>query len=652
MKNDKQRNIKGIYNGSIRTNGKGYGFFRTPKINSFVEVSPIDLNTALDLDTVEVEVVGRSKYGDLKGKVKKIIKRNKDTWVGIVKKKYLKKEKKYFFHPDDFRFYPDVEIINIDQFKDLKEDDKVALKMITWTSSKRPVRMKIISVLGKIGDNETEMKAAVMDKGLSFSFPKEVEKAAKELKIKSKKLIADEIPKRKDLRHLNVFTIDPADAKDFDDAISVEKLDNGNYSIGVHIADPTFFVTPNSVIDKEARKRATSIYLVDRTIPMLPEVLSNDLCSLNPNEEKLAFSCVFEMDKDANVIKEWFGKTIIISKRRFNYIEAQGILDKKEGEYYDDLKILSELSDKMNKDNLKGGAIEFSSVEVKFKLDEKKFPIDIYIKPHVHTMEIIEEFALLANKRISIYASLDKEGRKTDNPFIYRIHEKPKPEKIADVIKFLSKFNYNPDVNGDGNLSSKEINKILDAHKGKAEENLISLSILRSMQKAVYSTVPKGHYGLGFAYYSHFTSPIRRYPDMIAHRFLLKYLEGKKVDKKLKEEIQIEAIHSSEMEQKAVDAERQSIKFKYTQYYSKRVGEDFFGMIVNITKNGFFVEHLKTKASGFVSIRETSADWVFSEEDMTIKNKRTKKIYSIGQSVKTIIKEVDLIKMRIDLELV
>jgi len=306
----------------------------------------------------------------------------------------------------------------------------------------------------------------------------------------------------------------------------------------------------------------------------------------------------------------------------------------------------------MDKDNLKGGAIEFSSVEVKFKLDEKKFPIEIYVKPHVHTMEIIEEFALLANKRISIYASLDKEGRKTDNPFIYRIHEKPKPEKIADVIKFLSKFNYNPDVNGDGNLSSKEINKILDDHKGKAEENLISLSILRSMQKAVYSTVPKGHYGLGFAYYSHFTSPIRRYPDMIAHRFLLKYLEGKKVDKKLKEEIQIEAIHSSEMEQKAVDAERQSIKFKYTQYYSKRVGEDFFGMIVNITKNGFFVEHLKTKASGFVSIRETSSDWVFSEEDMTIKNKRTKVLYNIGQSVKTVIKEVDLIKMRIDLELV
>ncbi len=654
MNKNKHENFNKNFQGSLRTNGRGFGYFRTPEIDGFVEILPEDLNMALDLDTVEVKIIGKTSDGELKGEVVKIIKRNKTVWVGIIKNysdKRSRKNKSYFY-ADDFRFYPKTEIVNMDSFKSLKDDKKVAVKLISWKDSKSKAKVKITTVLGKVGENETEMKSAVLDRGLAFTFPKEVQEAAEKLKKAAPEMIKKEIKNRRDLRNLNVFTIDPADAKDFDDAISVEKLENGNYSVGVHIADPTFFVKPGEIIDNEARERATSIYLVDRTIPMLPEVLSNELCSLNPNEEKLAFSCIFEMDKGAKVISEWIGKTIILSKRRFNYLEAQEILDKKEGEYYNDLQILSDLADKMDERKVREGAIEFSSTEVKFRMDDKKFPTDIYVKTHVHTMEIIEEFALLSNRRISIFASLNEDGEKTENPFIYRVHDKPKQEKITAVIEFLNKFGYNPDIDGDGNLTSREINRALEAHKGKPEENLISLSILRSMQKAVYSTNTTGHFGLGFKYYTHFTSPIRRYPDMIAHRYLVKYLAGKKVPKEEKKEIEKLAIHSSEMEQKAVDAERQSIKFKYTQYYSRRIEEEFYGMIVNITKNGFFVENLKTKASGFVSVRDIEGEWEYDEENLTLKQRGSKNIYRIGQNVKTKIKEVDLEKMRIDLSLI
>lgn len=496
------------------------------------------------------------------------------------------------------------------------------------------------------------MKAAVYDRGLVMGFPEEVEKAAAKLKEKAPELIAEDLPHRKDLRHLNVFTIDPADAKDFDDAISVEYLENGNVRVGVHIADPTFFVKEKSVIDKEAYERGTSIYLVDRTIPMLPEVLSNDLCSLNPNEDKMAFSLIFELDKEANIINEEFVSSIINSKRRFNYLEAQEIIDRNEGDYLKELKTLIDLTDKLEAKRVKNGSIQFNSFEVKFKLDEKKFPVDVYVKPHTRTMDLIEEFALLANKRISHFVA-ESNGERNKNPFIFRIHDKPKQEKITEVINFLNKIGKSPDTNSDGMLSAREMNNILERSKGTPEEGILSLSILRSMQKAIYGSEARGHFGLAFDYYTHFTSPIRRYPDMIAHRLVKKYLAGEKVSEKEVAKIQKAAEHASEMEQKAVAAERDSIAFKMAQYYSVRIGEKFFGIITGVMKFGIFVENEKTKAQGMLSVRNLGNDFfVYDNDKQILKGEKTGKVYKLGDKIETKVISVNVEERKIDLGLI
>ncbi len=640
--------------GQIRTSGRGFGYLRLPEFEDVIEIQPSNMNTALDFDTVEVETRGINENKNIDGVVKKIIKRDKITWVGVVKEVFNrhthKKEKT--FSPDSFRFYPETKIVNLERFRKLKDNKKIVVKLEKWDNPKAPAEIKITKILGKIGENETEMQAAIYDRGLVMGFSKEVEDAAAQLKEKSKELIEKEINTRKDLRELKVFTIDPADAKDFDDALHVKKLDNGNIEVGVHIADPTFFVKPNSVIDKEAQKRATSIYLVDRTIPMLPEVLSNDLCSLNPNEDKLSFSLIFELNKNAEVISEWFGETVINSKRRFNYIEAQEIIDAKNGDLLDELELLMGLTEKLEKKRIKDGSIEFSSYEPKFKMDEEKFPTEIYIKPHVRTMDMIEEFALLANKRISMFISLNSDGLETKNPFIYRVHDKPKMEKITEVIDFLSKMNIYPDTDKDGNLSAKEINKVFERFRGTPEENILSLSILRSMQKAVYSPEIRGHFGLAFKYYTHFTSPIRRYPDDIAHRLVKKYLAKQPISAKEKQKIAIMAQHSSDMEQRAVMAERESIAFKYAQYYSKRIGETFVGIITGVAKFGFFVENEKTKAQGMVSVRAIGNDFYqYDEEKNILIGKSTGKIFKIGEKIKTKVINVNVNERKIDLEI-
>jgi len=576
--------------------------------------------------------------------------------VGVIRDVYSERGdgKELQFVPDDNRFYPKTVIDNLGDFPRLKSDEKVLVKLVEFKNALSAAHIKIEKILGKVGDNETEMKAAVYDRGLVMGFSEEIEKAAAEIKEKSEKMIADDMPNRKDLRNLKVFTIDPADAKDFDDAISVEYLKDGNYRIGVHIADPTFFVKPGSVIDREAQERATSIYLVDRTIPMLPEVLSNDLCSLNPNEDKMAFSLIFDMDKDGNVLEEWFGKTIINSKRRFNYLEAQDLLDGKipdEGDYKKDLEVLTNLADKLEAKRVKAGSIQFNSVEVKFELDENKFPIRIYQKPHVRTMDLIEEFALLSNRQISRRVAVT-DGERNKNPFIFRIHDLPKQEKVTEVIKFLEKIGRPADSNSDGMLSAREMNKVLRESKDTPEEGILSLSILRTMQKAIYGTESRGHFGLAFNYYSHFTSPIRRYPDMIAHRLAVRYLAGEKVPEKEIARIQKLAEHSSEMEQKAVAAERESIAFKQAQYYSVRIGEEFFGIITGVMKFGFFVENLETKAQGMVSVRNIGDDFfVFDKDNNTLKGQKSGKVFKLGDKVKTKIDSVDVESRKIDLTL-
>ncbi len=646
--------MKNIYKGQIRTNKKGFGYFRNEELESFVEIEPRNLNTALDFDTVEIQLLGKNKFGDYAGKVLKVLKRDKEVWVGIIKEVYNeeKHKKEATFIPDSFRFYPKTKITNLEKFHKLKDNKKILVELVEWKNANHPAKIKIKKILGKIGENETEMQAAVLNQGLIMGFPPEIEEEARKLKARSKHLIDEDRPNRKDLTDLDIFTIDPADAKDFDDAIHVKNLPNGNVEIGVHIADPTFFVKENGIIDKEAKKRATSIYLVDRTIPMLPEVLSNDLCSLNPNEEKMAFSIIWELDQNAQIINEWIGKTIIKSKRRFNYLEAQEIADKGEGDFVNELKTLLKYTDILEKERIKNGSIEFSSIEPKFKMDENKFPYEIYIKPHVRMMSMIEEFALLANKQISRYVSLDTNGNTTNNPFIYRIHDKPKQEKITEVLAFLKKLNIYPDTNEDGLLSAQEINNILDKFKGHPEESVLSLSILRSMQKAKYSTEPIGHFGLNFKYYTHFTSPIRRYPDQIAHKLLIKYLKGENVPEKEKTKIQALAEHSSEMEQKAVTAERDSISFKYCQYFSVRIGEKFSGIITGVKKFGIFVEDEKTYAQGFINVRNLGDDFYeYDDKNQILKGQKNKKIFKIGQKINAKVLNVNVNERKIDLEL-
>ena len=644
-----------IFTGKIRINKKGIGFFRGEGVKDFITVMNEDIKTALDFDKVKIEVIGKNKWGELTGKVTEIIKRDKNVWTGVYREIINKKTniKQMAFVADNDRFYPETKIKNLQEYESkIDSNTKILTELVEWKNINSPAILKITKILGKIGEHETETKAAIYDRGLVMGFSNEAENAAAEIKKNSEKLIANDLLNRKDLRDLNVFTIDPADAKDFDDAIDIQFLENGNYKIGVHIADPTFFIQPNSILDNVAKERATSIYLIDRTIPMLPEVLSNDLCSLNPNEDKMAFSIIFEMDNNANIINEWIGKTIINSKRRFNYIEAQNILDDKHGDYFKELKTLIDIADKLEAKRVKNGSIQFNSTEVKFKLDNNKLPIDIYQKKHVHTMDLIEEFALLSNKSISRFAAADSNLKRNKNPFIFRIHDEPKQEKVSEIISFLNKLGIPADLNKDGKLSASEMNKVLKESKGTPEEGILSLSILKTMQKAIYGTEARGHFGLAFKYYSHFTSPIRRYPDMIAHRLLIKYLNGENVKETENTKILKLANHSSEMELKAVSAERESISFKYAQYYSLRIGEKFFGIITSVKKFGVFVENIKTKASGMINIRNIDNDFLkYDEKTQTIRGQKSGKIYKLGDKIEAKILEVNIENRKIDLTL-
>ncbi len=641
------------YTGQIRTTGRKMGYVRTPDFEGSVEFDERNLGTALDRDTVTFEVRGKNREGQLQGKIISVDKRAKDVFVGQIKEVFDREKKKRVvkFVADQRGFWPEAKILNVQKFKKL-DRKKILIKLEKWDNAKRDPEFIIVDVLGKAGHHETEMKAAVLDRGLVMGFPPEVEKAAQKIKEEAPKLFEQELEKRRDMRDRLTFTIDPFDAKDFDDALSLTTLDNGNYEVGIHIADPSFFVRPGSILDEEAVKRATSIYLVDRTIPMLPEVLSNDLCSLNPNEEKLTFSAVFEMDAAGNIYDRWFGRTITISDRRFNYEEAQEILDTGNGDHAEDLKIMSEMAKAMKKQEIAQGKIEFESTEVQFKLDEHMFPISVYEKERTWTMEMIEEFMLLANKEVSKFVSVGPDGQEMKRPFIYRIHDKPKAEKIIQAAGVLEKIGFETEISSEGAISSKEINRILSEHRGEDIEEFISMTLLRSMRKAEYSTKNIGHFGLGFKHYSHFTSPIRRYPDMIAHRYLQKYLDGDSVPASEKGLIEELAIHSSEMEKRAVDAERASVKFKYTELFSTKIGDELVGMVSGVTKYGIFVEDKETKAEGMVNVRNMGGDFFkYDDKTLTMRGQSSGAVYKIGDTVTVKVKDVDIEERKIDFEI-
>ncbi len=642
------------FTGKIRTTYRKTGFVPIPHTDRFVAIKDEYLNTALNFDEVEVEITQEIPTGDDEGRVVRVVKRNKEVFVGQIKEMWDRdrkiKEKK--FVADGRGFYPDPEIVNISRKENL-DGKKIVLKLEEWNDPRHRPAMRITKILGKVGDNETEMQAAVIDRGLVIGFSAEIEQEAARCKDNFDKTFEQELSHRRDMRDRLMFTIDPADAKDFDDALSVKVLENGNYEIGIHIADPSFFVRPGTHLDDAAYERATSIYLVDRTIPMLPEVLSNDLCSLNPHEAKLTFSAVFEMNREAEVVESWFGETVTISDHRFSYQEAQAVLDAGEGTHIKALTILSDLAHIMKRHKVAHGAIEFESKEVQFQLDDNRFPIAVQAKERLWTMEIIEEFMLLANREVARFIALDTNGNISNRPWIYRIHDKPKQEKVLDAAMYLRTIGFEVDVNGDGIISSQEINRILQEHRGTPLEALISLTLLRSMNKATYSTDNIGHYGLAFTYYSHFTSPIRRYPDLMAHRLLRRYLAGEEVSQKEKGIIQKQAEHSSEMELKAVDAERESIRFKYSELFSQKIGDEIVGIIFKITKYGMLIEDQETKAEGMINVRAMGGDFYeFNEKTLALKGRNSGRVFKVGDKVQAKVLNTDIEQRKIDFELI
>ncbi|UXP33532.1 ribonuclease R [Reichenbachiella agarivorans] len=598
-----------------------------------------DLMNAIDGDIVEVKLKKNSRGNKPEGKVVRLVERSKKEFVGKIEifPKYA------FVVPDNRKIHVDI-FVYPEKIGDAKTNDKVIVKIKEWHGgkAKNPVG-QVTKILGPAGENEAEIHSIMAEFDLPFEFPKHVEQAAEAIDIT---ITQEEIKKRKDFREITTFTIDPEDAKDFDDAISIQKLKNGNYEIGVHIADVSHYVEPGSILDEEAINRATSVYLVDRTIPMLPEKLSNGVCSLRPNEEKLTFSAVFEIDEDAKVKKSWFGRTIIYSDRRFTYEEAQERIETKEGDFQEEINILNGLAKKLKVKRFKNGAINFETVEVKFKLDENGKPLGIIPKVRKDAHKLVEEFMLLANKSVAQYVYKLDQGNDT---FVYRVHDSPDPERLDSFTKFAVKFGHR--VTGINSDVAKALNQLMEDIQGKPEQNVLESLAIRSMSKAAYVTDPKGHFGLAFDHYTHFTSPIRRYPDVMVHRLMQHYLLNKKSPKK-DEYVEL-CKHSSEREKRAADAERASIKFKQVEYMQSVEDKAFDGVIAGVTEFGIFVEITETKCEGMVRASSMTDDFYeFDEKNYCMIGKRNKRVFTLGDRVIVRVVGTDINRRTIDLEFV
>lgn len=586
-------------------------------------------------DIVEVIVFPR-KGGSPEGAISKVISRGKENWVGTVSMK----GNAVYVIPDSNRIPFKIFIPN-ELSKSATDNLKVVAHITNWPVGREDdARGEILRILGASGENNAEMHAILEEYGLPYEFPEQVEKDAEKISFD---LDSKEVKKRKDFRDTLTITIDPADAKDFDDALSYKVLDNGNVEIGVHIADVSYYVTPKNRLDVEAVNRATSVYLVDRVVPMLPEKLSNGVCSLRPNEDKFTFSAVFEMDKDAKIISEWIGRTVIHSNRRFAYEEAQEIIEGKSDELSEPILAMHELAKIMRRKRFDAGALRVESTEVKFRLDENGKPIDVYFKIQKEANQLIEEFMLLANRKVTEF--ITKQKKKL--PFVYRIHDLPAEAKLQDFAGFVKTFGYQLDLQNPKKIS-KNINSLLDQVKDKPEGDMIRQLAIRSMAKAIYSTKNIGHYGLAFDDYTHFTSPIRRYPDILVHRLLDAYLNGQEYLK----EAELEKLcnHSSEREKLAAEAERASIKYKQVEFMLDRVGRTYAGVITGVTEWGIYVEIEETRCEGMVRIREMRDDfYYFEEKKMSIIGKSRKKAYRLGDRVHVLVNKVDMDRRQIDL---
>lgn len=634
----KVNTVRGYVVGKVDMTRNGYGFVVTDELDDDVFVSEKNLNTALHGDTVKVLLSARRKGARPEGEVVEVLERWRTSFVGTIELL-----PNYAFLIPDNKNMPFDLFVPLSKLNGAKQGQKAVGKIVEWDrKSKNPVA-EIIEVLGEPGLHETEIHAILAEFELPYTFTPEVIADAETI---SDTITESDIKERRDFRTVTTFTIDPADAKDFDDALSIRKLNNGNYEVGIHIADVTHYVRIGSLLEEEARQRATSVYLVDRVVPMLPERLSNDLCSLNEGVDKLTFSAVFELDEEANILQNWFGRTIINSNKRFSYEEAQLVIDTEQGVLCDELLLLHGMAQKLRTKRFAAGAISFEKTEVKFDLDEKGKPISIKFCEHGTSNELVEEFMLLANKKVAEYVgkTLKKE------PFVYRIHDKPDPEKIGNFSAFISRFGYKLPVGEKGPLP-KTINKVLKSAIGKKEQNIIENLAMRAMAKAIYSTENIGHYGLAFKYYTHFTSPIRRYPDMMVHRLLAAYLAGESTETKSKFEKLCD--HSSKMEKVAADAERASIKYKQVEFMSDKLGKVFEGVISGVTEWGIYVEITENLCEGMVHISSLGEDYYeYFEEDYCIKGRTSGKIFTLGDKVKIEVVKADLEKKQLDFKLV
>lgn len=606
-----------------------------------IYVAPRKLRNALHGDMVKVYVYAKNKGRKKDGEVVEILQRAKMDFTGIVNLS----DRFAFFIPDDRKMLHDI-FIPIDSLKGAKDKDKAIARIVDWPEDAKNPIGQITHVLGKQGENNAEMNAILADYGFPLAFPDEVEKQAEAIE---EIISAEEIAKRRDFRNVLTFTIDPIDAKDFDDAISFRNLDNGHVEVGVHIADVSHYVKQGTALDKEAFERGTSVYLVDRVIPMLPERLSNGLCSLRPNEDKLCFSAVFELDNEANVIEQWFGRTIIHSDTRFSYEDAQEILENKSGKHSEELLKLNELAYILRERKFKHGAISFESVEIKFRLDDQGKPLGVYAKERKDAHKLIEDFMLLANKKVAEFIAKKGKG-KQKLTFVYRSHDSPKEDALLNFSQFAMKFGYKIDTSS-GRETAKSLNFLMADVEGKKEQNVLTQLAIRSMAKAVYTTKKHSHYGLAFDYYTHFTSPIRRYPDVMVHRLLELYLAGGKSVSE--EEYEKYSMHSSQMEKKAADAERASVKYKQAEFLQSNIGMEYNGIISGLTEWGMYVEIIENKCEGMIRLRDLNDDfYVLDEKNYCIIGQRRKKKYQLGDEVKILVKKVDLAKRQIDFSLI